>query len=113
MRKTNISGMLSLKTLLPPDLPAEGTELELTVSYAVSPDSFVILPVNSAGMSVTKHGQATTPSHCIVYPGSLLSTLTLSMSEYYQSSEETGHPPDIQSDKFAAARLNDKEWHRW
>ena len=48
-RKMNISGLLSLKTLLPPSLPEEGTEFELTVSYAVSPDSFVILPVSSGG----------------------------------------------------------------
>ena len=68
VRKINISGLLSLKTLLPPDLPLEGTEFELRVSlgtcfvflltsfqcevsYAVSPDNFVI--VACGGMSVT------------------------------------------------------------
>ena len=40
----NISEFLSLKTLLPPSLPEAGSEFEVTVSYAVSPDNFVILP---------------------------------------------------------------------
>ena len=39
----NSSEFLSLKTLLPPCLPEPGSELEVRVSYAVSPDNFVIL----------------------------------------------------------------------
>ena len=49
----------------------------------------------------------------VLFPGSTLSTLNTSMSEYYDSAEETADQPDLQEDKFAAARLDGKEWHRW
>ena len=41
----NISEFLSLKTLLPPCLPEAGSEFEVVVSYAVSPDNFVVVPL--------------------------------------------------------------------
>ena len=40
---------MNTSDLPPPLLPEEGAELELRVSYAVSPDNFVILPVSCEG----------------------------------------------------------------
>ena len=91
----NISEFLSLKTLLPPSLPEAGSEFEVTVSYAVSPDNFVILPRTwGAG-------------------GPGLSELTASMTEYYEGGpgQDQGLE-DARLDRFAAARLNNTDWHR-
>ena len=48
----NISDILSLKTLLPASIPEAGDEVEVTVSYAVSPDNFVILVHSANGINV-------------------------------------------------------------
>jgi len=88
----NISDILSLKTLLPASIPEAGDEVEVTVSYAVSPDNFVIL-VHSAN-------------------GEALSELIQSMSEFYNSSSLTMSSLDQDSDNYAVAKLNDKHWQR-
>ena len=94
--KINITEFLSLKTLLPPSLPEVGSEFEVTVSYAVSPDNFVIL------------AQPDSPHHL---PG--LSELTVSMSEYYEAGPGLDQRlEDARLDRFAAAKLNNSDWHR-
>jgi len=98
-RKMNISELLSLKTLLPPILPEEGSEFDLTVSYAVSPDNFVIVAESVGGVDPCP---------------SSLSSLRLSMSKYYEGDEggASAVQLDIRADRFAAAKLDNGDWHR-
>ena len=98
--KINISEFLSLKTLLPPALPKVGSEFALTVSYAVSPDNFVILPQPGAS-----------PSSPNQLPG--LPELRVSMLEYYETGPgQHQRLEDSRLDRFAAAKLNNADWHR-
>ena len=101
--KINISEFLSLKTLLPPALPEVGSEFALTVSYAVSPDNFVILPQPGGGPS--------SPSSPHQLPG--LPELRDSMLEYYEAGPgQHQRLGDSGLDRFAAAKLNNADWHR-
>ena len=44
-----IEDLMSLKTLLPAEIPEVGDNLEVLVTYAVSPDNFVIVVNNIEG----------------------------------------------------------------
>ena len=44
-----IEDLMSLKTLLPAEIPEVGDNLEVLVTYAVSPDNFVIVVNNTEG----------------------------------------------------------------
>ena len=114
----NISEFLSLKTLLPPSLPEVGSEFEVTVSYAVSPDNFVILPQTGGAGGNYKAGW-----WCLVvsllsssdssFHLPALSELTASMTEYYEAGPgQDQRLDDTRLDRFAAARLNNTDWHR-
>jgi len=77
-------------------MPKIGDEFELTVSYAVSPDNFVITTKNIGGDAFDH--------------------LANSMSEFYSSSEKCSPYSVCSSDKamskYAAAKLNDRDWQR-
>ena len=45
---------ISLKSLLPVKIPQVGEKLQLTVSYAVSPDNFVIIAHSDEGKTMNK-----------------------------------------------------------
>jgi len=88
---------MSLKNLLPVKIPQVGEKLQLTVSYAVSPDNFVIIAHSDEG--------------------EVLDQLTQSMSDYYNSNDQStsismSSLEKAGSQSYAAAKLNDKEWHR-
>ena len=115
--KINISQFLSLKTLLPPSLPETGSEFDLTVSYAVSPDNFVILPQTGGAGGKSAGGvsallRSLSYPDCPLLPG--LSELTASMCEYYEAGAgQHDRLDNTRLDRFAAARLNNADWHRY
>jgi len=88
--------LFSLKTLLPPQIPVKGSYFDLTVTFAVSPDSFVIQPHNQ---------------------GPSLSFLLEDMNKFYSSKEgvdlaEVPIEPDTSKEIFFAAQLSGGSWHR-
>ena len=117
-KMNNISEFLSLKTLLPPCLPEAGSEFEVTVSYAVSPDNFVILPETGGGggnYEVAQCWCCMLSLSCSAFPHSLpgLPELTGSMMEYYEAGPgQHQRLGDSRLDRFAAAKLNNTDWHR-
>jgi len=84
--------LFSLKTLLPPLIPPQGSYFDLTVTFAVSPNMFIIQP----------HSQ-----------GSSLTALQSSMASCYYDS--TIHSIDLASKERYYAAMIDGEvgtWHR-
>jgi len=81
--------LFSLKTLLPPLIPPKGSYFDLTVTFAVSPDMFVIQP------------------HC---QGSSLAALESSMSTSYNDSSAS---IDMDSkERYYAAMIDGGSWQR-
>ena len=59
MEKTETDSLINpdempLKSLLPVKIPQVGEKLQLTVSYAVSPDNFVIIAHSDEGKTMNK-----------------------------------------------------------
>ena len=100
-------------------MPKIGDEFDLTVSYAVSPGNFVITTRNIGGeIDILVEFIMNNPDNgsLFVSPGDALDHLASSMSEFYSSSENCS-PYSVSSldkamSKYAAAKLNDRDWQR-
>jgi len=92
--KSDTFDLFSLKTLLPPQIPPKGSYFDLTVTFAVSPDSFVIQPHNQ---------------------GNTLAGLLADMAAFYSDPGEATNnceELDISKEKYYAGPLAGGEWHR-
>ena len=81
------------------------------MSYAVSPDNFVILVHSANGGNVCVYIKIAISEYTFDL-GEALSELIQSMSEFYNSSNLIMSSLDQQSDNYAVAKLNDKHWQR-
>jgi len=88
----NTFDLLSLKTLLPPQLPPKGSYFDLTVTFAVSPASFMIQP----------HSQGDT----------LASLLAGMAGQYSVSGPGDSIEPGSSQEKYYAGQLAGGAWHR-
>ena len=98
-------------------MPKIGDEFDLTVSYAVSPDNFVITTRNTGGRYCYWMIHGPYNSSLFVSLGDAFDHLASSMSEFYSSSEKCSPYSVCSSDKamskYAAAKLNDRDWQRY
>ena len=84
--------LASLKTLLAPDVPAEGEYFDVNVTFAVSPSNFVVQPYSE---------------------GPQLEKLMSDLNSFYNKEENVQEAPaDIKEGDYCAARHTDGFWYR-